>query len=84
MILMHKLLNEHARFIYRGTPFLLFCEKSSKYQNTDVFKFYCITEFVYVYRIIASTANIGNLFEKSIHVFKLLKIILSKMFDMQY
>ena len=73
MILMHKLLNEHARFVYRGTPFLLFCEKSSKYQNTGVFKFYCTIEFVYVYRIIASTANVGNLFEKRIHVFKLLK-----------
>ena len=84
MILMYKLLNEHARFIYRGTPFLLFCENSSKYQSTGVFKFYCTIEFVYVCRIIISTANTGNLFEKSLYIFKLLKVTLSKMFDMQY
>ena len=43
MTLMHKL-NEHAMFI-----FLLFCKKSRKYQNIDVFKFHCTIYGLYMY-----------------------------------
>ena len=82
MDLMHKLLilNEHARFIKKGKLFLLFCKKS-QYQNIGAFKFRCTIEFVYVYRITTSTAN---LFENNLYIFKMLKIMFSRMFDMQY
>ena len=39
---------------------------------------------VYVYNITTSTANIGNFFENNLNIFKLLKIMLNRMFDMQY
>ena len=70
--------------LFRGTLFLVFCEKSPKYQNIGVFKFNCTVEFVYIYRINTSTANTGNLFEKNLYIFKLMKIMLSRIFVMQY
>ena len=74
MTLMRKPLNEHARFIQRGTLFLLFCKKSPKYQITRIFRFHCAIEFEDVYRITTSTANTGNLYENNLDIFRLLKL----------
>ena len=67
-----------------GTLFLLFCKKSPKYQNISVSKFHRTAKFVYVERITTSTANTGNLFKNNLYILMLLKIVLSRIFDMQY
>ena len=70
--------------LFSGELFLLFCKKSPKYQNNGVFKFPCTIGFVYVYRITTSTTNTRNFLKITFASLGLMKIMLSRMFDMQY
>ena len=53
-------------------------------QNTVVFKYCFVIEFVYEYQAIQSLAGTGVIFQNNLYIFKVLIILFIKMFDMQY
>ena len=53
--------------------------KMLKHQNTEIFKYSCLTGFAYVYLVKTSLAGAGISFQNHLYIFKLLI-----MFDIQY
>ena len=68
------------QYLFREVQCFYYSLKIKQIPELCVFKFHFTIKLVYVYRITTSTANTGN----NLYIFKLLKIVLSRKFDMQY
>ena len=70
--------------LFSGELFLLFCRKSPKYQNNGVFKFPCTIGFYMYTGSLQVQQTLETFLKITFASLGLMKIMLSRMFDMQY